>query len=180
MRPIWLRSFKFNFPWPPGSKSTPAAATPPAPPVRKPLPPKPFPSASPSAWNSAPAQGPRLPAKNHPLRPCHRPPKTRFHCHKHAVPPHNEPNLKPAQLFARAFMRDTCGFDTFPRLSNHETPLQRSCYPVHRELERLRAPRPRPAGAILKYPECPRLRLSTCIATPIIRCWTGPAPFHSS
>jgi hypothetical protein len=54
------------------------------------------------------------------------------------------------------------------------------CYPVHRELERLRAPRPRPAGAILKYPECPRLRLSTCIATPIIRCWTGPAPFHSS
>ena len=62
-------------------------------------------------------------------------------------PPHQpdyrppEPKLPPDQFIARVFIWDTCGYNTFTRLSNYEMRLERSFYRACRELERLRSKR---------------------------------------
>ena len=52
-----------------------------------------------------------------------------------------EPKLPPDQFIARVFIWDTCGYNTFTRLSNYEMRLERSFYRACRELERLRSKR---------------------------------------
>ena len=55
--------------------------------------------------------------------------------------PPPEPKLPPEQSIARVFIWDTCGYNTFIRLSNYEMRLERSFYSAHRELENLRSQR---------------------------------------